>query len=71
MASGQMRSEAAKMHTISTCKLKTKKEKQLFPSYSPKGLAIDIISKKEQQIKITISTLVYRSFLFTVNFELS
>ena len=42
MASGQMRSEAAKMHTISTCKLKTKKEKQLFPSYSPKGLAVGI-----------------------------
>lgn len=69
MASGQMRSEAAKMHTISTCKLKTKKEKQLFPSYSPKGLAVGI--KKKQQIKITRSTLVYRSFLFTVNFELS
>ena len=57
MASGQMRSEAAK-----TCKT-------LLPSYSPKGLAVGI--KKKQQIKITRSTLVYRSFLFTVNFELS
>ena len=59
MASGQMRSEAAKMHTISTCKLKTKKEKQLFPSYSPKGLAVGFYKKnsrlKSQEVLLFIA----------------